>query len=35
MEPGLELTSFFSPKNYTFPFGAHVCAVEIDRPTAK
>ncbi len=35
MEPGLETTSFFSPPNYTFPFGAHVCAVEIDRPTGE
>jgi carbon-monoxide dehydrogenase large subunit len=35
MEPGLEATSFFSPKNYTFPFGAHVCAVEIDRSTGE
>jgi aerobic carbon-monoxide dehydrogenase large subunit len=35
MEPGLETTSFFSPPNYTFPFGAHVCAVEIDRSTGE
>lgn len=35
MEPGLCETSFFSPKNYTFPFGAHVCVVEIDRDTGE
>jgi carbon-monoxide dehydrogenase large subunit len=35
MEPGLEATSFFSPPNYTFPFGAHVCVVEIDPDTGE
>jgi len=33
MEPGLDATTFFEPTNFTFPFGAHVCAVEIDRDT--
>jgi carbon-monoxide dehydrogenase large subunit len=33
MEPGLDATTFFEPSNFTFPFGAHVCAVEIDRDT--
>ncbi|MGH9804849.1 MAG: xanthine dehydrogenase family protein molybdopterin-binding subunit, partial [Candidatus Acidiferrales bacterium] len=28
-EPGLEATSFFEPSNFTFPFGAHVCVVEV------
>ena len=35
MEPCLEATSFFSPKNFTFPFGAHVCVVEIDPDTGE
>jgi aerobic carbon-monoxide dehydrogenase large subunit len=33
MEPGLDATSFFEPSNFTFPFGAHVCMVEIDKDT--
>jgi len=32
-EPGLSATYFFEPKNFTFPFGTHICAVEIDRAT--
>ena len=32
-EPGLEASSFFEPQNFTFPFGTHICAVEIDRDT--
>jgi carbon-monoxide dehydrogenase large subunit len=35
MEPGLEATSYFSPPEYTYPFGAHVCVVEIDRETGE
>ncbi|HEV8385096.1 MAG TPA: xanthine dehydrogenase family protein molybdopterin-binding subunit, partial [Candidatus Acidoferrales bacterium] len=33
MEPGLEATTFFEPTNFTFPFGAHVCVVEVDADT--
>ena len=33
MEPGLDATTFFEPTNFTFPFGAHVCVVEIDTET--
>jgi carbon-monoxide dehydrogenase large subunit len=33
MEPGLEATSFYDPSNFTFPFGAHVAAVEVDPDT--
>jgi aerobic carbon-monoxide dehydrogenase large subunit len=33
MEPGLDATYFFEPTNFTFPFGAHVCVVEIDKET--
>src|SRR5688500_4408312 len=32
-EPGLSATYFFEPKNFTFPFGTHICAVEVDRDT--
>ena len=32
-EPGLSATHFFEPKNFTFPFGTHVCVVEIDKET--
>jgi carbon-monoxide dehydrogenase large subunit len=34
-EPGLEASSFFEPKNCTFPFGTHIVAVEIDRDTGE
>ena len=30
MEPGLQATSVFEPSNFTFPFGTHVCVVEVD-----
>jgi carbon-monoxide dehydrogenase large subunit len=30
MEPGLEASSFYDPPNFTYPFGAHVCVVEVD-----
>jgi carbon-monoxide dehydrogenase large subunit len=32
-EPGLEASTFFEPKNFTFPFGAHIVAVDIDQET--
>lgn len=32
-EPGLSATYFFEPKNFTFPFGTHIVAVEIERDT--
>lgn len=35
MEPGLSATSFFEPKNFTFPFGTHIAVVEIDRETGE
>jgi carbon-monoxide dehydrogenase large subunit len=34
-EPGLEATRFFEPSNFTFPFGTHVCVVEIDGDTGE
>lgn len=33
MEPGLTATHFFEPKNFTFPFGTHICIVEVDKET--
>jgi carbon-monoxide dehydrogenase large subunit len=30
---GLEATSYFDPPNFVWPFGAHVCEVEIDPAT--
>ena len=34
-EPGLSATYFFEPKNFTFPFGTHICVVEIDKETGE
>jgi carbon-monoxide dehydrogenase large subunit len=34
-EPGLSATYFFEPKNFTFPFGTHICMVEVDRETGE
>jgi len=34
-EPGLEASSFYEPKNCTFPFGTHIVAVEVDRDTGE
>jgi carbon-monoxide dehydrogenase large subunit len=33
IEPGLETTVFWEPENCTFPFGTHICMVEIDKDT--
>jgi aerobic carbon-monoxide dehydrogenase large subunit len=33
MEAGLEASAFYDPPNFTYPFGAHVAVVEIDRDT--
>jgi carbon-monoxide dehydrogenase large subunit len=35
VDPGLEATHFFEPSNFTFPFGAHVCSVEVDGDTGE
>ena len=35
MEPGLEATSFYDPKNFTWPFGTHVAVVEVDPDTGE
>ena len=33
LEPGLEAISFFDPGNFVFPFGTHICVVEVERDT--
>jgi carbon-monoxide dehydrogenase large subunit len=35
VEPGLDATRFFEPSNFTYPFGTHVCVVEIDAETGE
>jgi carbon-monoxide dehydrogenase large subunit len=35
LEPGLEETAFYDPKNFTYPGGCHICEVEIDPETGK
>ncbi|MFQ5631194.1 MAG: xanthine dehydrogenase family protein molybdopterin-binding subunit, partial [bacterium] len=35
VEPGLEENAFWDPKNFTFPFGAHISLVEVDPDTGK
>lgn len=35
IEPGLETTAFFEPEACTFPFGTHICAVEVDTETGE
>ena len=35
MTPGLEESHFHDPTNFTFPFGAHVCVVEVDAETGQ
>lgn len=34
-EPGLEATYVYDPPNFTFPFGSHICVVEVDTETGK
>jgi aerobic carbon-monoxide dehydrogenase large subunit len=33
LEPGLDETAFYDPKNFTYPSGAHVAEIEIDPET--
>jgi carbon-monoxide dehydrogenase large subunit len=35
IEPGLETTVFFEPEACTFPFGTHICMVEINKDTGE
>ena len=35
VEPGLEASAFFDPSNFVYPFGSHVCTVEVDPETGE
>ena len=35
MEPYLDETSYYDPPDCTFPFGTHVCVVEVDKETGQ
>jgi carbon-monoxide dehydrogenase large subunit len=35
VEPGLETTVFWEPQACVFPFGTHICAIEIDQDTGE
>jgi aerobic carbon-monoxide dehydrogenase large subunit len=35
IEPGLEETAFYDPKNFTFPAGTYICEIEIDPTTGQ
>ncbi len=35
LEPGMDFNSFYDPTNFTYPFGAHIAVVEVDKATGK
>lgn len=35
IEPGLDETAFYDPKNFTYPAGCHICEVEVDPDTGR
>ena len=35
LEPGMDFSSFYDPANFTYPFGAHIAIVEIDKETGQ
>ena len=35
VEPVLDATTFYDPTNFVFPFGCHVCVVDVDRETGQ
>ena len=35
LEPGMDFASFYDPANFTYPFGAHIAVVEVDKDTGK
>jgi aerobic carbon-monoxide dehydrogenase large subunit len=35
IEPGLETTAFWEPEALTYPFGTHICVVEVDKETGE
>ncbi len=34
-EPVLDSTTFYDPANFAFPFGTHICVVDVDRETGQ
>ncbi|MEK6988349.1 MAG: molybdopterin cofactor-binding domain-containing protein [Candidatus Thermoplasmatota archaeon] len=35
MEPVLDSTTFYDPANFVFPFGTHICVVDVDKETGQ
>ena len=35
MEPGLEAVDYYDPPNMTYPYGAYICVVDIDKETGE
>jgi carbon-monoxide dehydrogenase large subunit len=35
LEPGLDALSVYDPANFVFPYGAHICVVEVDTETGR
>ncbi|HEX5387422.1 MAG TPA: molybdopterin cofactor-binding domain-containing protein [Gemmatimonadales bacterium] len=35
VEPGLEASAFFDPSNFVYPFGTHVCTVDVNPDTGE
>ena len=35
LEPGMDFSSFYDPANFTYPYGAHIAIVEVDKDTGK
>jgi carbon-monoxide dehydrogenase large subunit len=35
MEPGLEAVNYYDPPNFTYPFGAYICVVDVDVDTGE
>ncbi len=35
LEPGLEASAFYDPANFVYPFGSHICVVEVHPDTGK
>jgi aerobic carbon-monoxide dehydrogenase large subunit len=33
MEPGLEAVNYYDPPNFTYPFGAYICVIDVDVDT--
>ena len=35
LEPGLETVDYYDPPNFTYPFGAYICVVDVDAATGE